>query len=143
MVFSFYFCKTFKSTFLTKHLLMTASVNAKPSHLRESIFLQMSHNCLTIIWRQGRNHLIIKEAATWGVLWWWWWLLFVVWLTDERRLALFPSVTTVRDPHHRESPTRLVWTCAEPEFSLSWMKLCSSDNHYTTTPHAASGLPLY
>ena len=22
------------------------------------------------------------------------------------------------------------WTCAEPEFSLCWMKLCSSDNHY-------------
>ena len=27
-------------------------------------------------------------------------------LTDERRLALFPAGTTVRDPHHRESPTR-------------------------------------
>ena len=25
-----------------------------------------------------------------------------------------------------------VWACAEPEFRLSWMKLCSSDNHYTT-----------
>ena len=23
------------------------------------------------------------------------------------------------------------WTSAEPEFRLSWMKLCSSDNHYT------------
>ena len=31
---------------------------------------------------------------------------FVVWLTDERRLALFPIGTIVRDPHHRESPTR-------------------------------------
>ena len=31
---------------------------------------------------------------------------FVVWLTDERRLALFPVGTIVRDPHHRESPTR-------------------------------------
>ena len=31
---------------------------------------------------------------------------FVVWLTDERRLALFPAGTIVRDPHHRESPTR-------------------------------------
>ena len=31
---------------------------------------------------------------------------FVVWLTDERRLDLFPAGTTVRDPHHRESPTR-------------------------------------
>ena len=31
---------------------------------------------------------------------------FAVWLTDERRLALFPAGTIVRDPHHRESPTR-------------------------------------
>ena len=31
---------------------------------------------------------------------------FVVWLTDEMCLALFPARTIVRDPHHRESPTR-------------------------------------
>ena len=31
---------------------------------------------------------------------------FVVWLTDEGRLALFPAGTIVRDPQHRESPTR-------------------------------------
>ena len=55
--------------------------------------------------------------------WWWWWIVFVVWLTDERRLALFPAGTIVRDPYHRKS-----------EFRLSWMKLCSSDNHYTTAP---------
>ena len=35
-----------------------------------------------------------------------WWIVFVLWLTDERRLALFPAGTIVRDPHHRESPTR-------------------------------------
>ena len=33
-------------------------------------------------------------------------MVFVVWLTDERRLALFPAGTIVRDPHHRESLTR-------------------------------------
>ena len=51
-------------------------------------------------------------------------------------LALFPAGTTVRDPHHHESATRLEqdWTFAEPEFKLYWMKLCSSDNHYTTAP---------
>ena len=27
-------------------------------------------------------------------------------VTDERRVALFPAGTIVRDPHHRESPTR-------------------------------------
>ena len=29
----------------------------------------------------------------------------MVWLTDERRLALFPAGTVVRDPPHRESRT--------------------------------------
>ena len=27
-----------------------------------------------------------------------------------------------------------IWACTEPEFRLCWMKLYSSDNHYTTTP---------
>ena len=31
---------------------------------------------------------------------------FVVWLTDERHLALFPAGTIVKDPHHLESPIR-------------------------------------
>ena len=30
----------------------------------------------------------------------------MLWLTDERCLALFPAGTIVRDPHHLESPTR-------------------------------------
>ena len=31
---------------------------------------------------------------------------FLVWLTDERRLSLFPAGTIVRDPHYLKSPTR-------------------------------------
>ena len=31
---------------------------------------------------------------------------FARWLTDERRLVLFPAAIIVRDPHHRESLTR-------------------------------------
>ena len=38
--------------------------------------------------------------------WWCWWIVYVVWLTHERRLALFPAGTIVRDPHHREPQTR-------------------------------------
>ena len=30
---------------------------------------------------------------------------FVLWQTDEGRLALFPAGTIVRDPHHQESAT--------------------------------------
>ena len=37
---------------------------------------------------------------------WWWWVAFVVWLTDERRLALFLAGTIVGDPHYSEFPTR-------------------------------------
>ena len=32
-------------------------------------------------------------------------LILILILTDERRLALFPARTIVRDPHYRESPT--------------------------------------
>ena len=28
----------------------------------------------------------------------------------------------------RHSASR-IWTCAEPDFRISWMKMCSSDNH--------------
>ena len=42
----------------------------------------------------------------WWWWWWWWWIVFVVWLTDERHVTLFPARTIVRDPHHRESLTR-------------------------------------
>ena len=78
------------------------------------------------------NPIFLKDVDTEKA--WWWWIVLVVWLTDERRLALFPAGTTVRDPRHRESPTRAcrIWACAEPEFRLRWVKLCSSDNHYTT-----------
>ena len=30
---------------------------------------------------------------------------FAVWLTEKRRLALFPAGIIVRDPHHNQSPT--------------------------------------
>ena len=50
-------------------------------------------------------NLLLIYFETWMSLWWWW-IVFVVWLTDERRFALFPAGTIVRDPHHCESPTR-------------------------------------
>ena len=33
-------------------------------------------------------------------------LFFAVWLTNERRLAIFPAGTIVRDPHYLEAPIR-------------------------------------
>ena len=57
-------------------------------------------------------------------------------MTDERHLTLFPARTIVRDPHHHDFQhvASRIWTWAEPEFRLCWMKLCSSDNHYTMAP---------
>ena len=43
----------------------------------------------------------------WWWWWWWWWIVFVVWLTNQRRLALFSAGTIVRDPQNPESLTRL------------------------------------
>ena len=56
----------------------------------------------------------------------------------DRRKAF--SLISSRDHCQRSSPLQIsdaasrVWTYAEPEFRLSWMKLCSCDNHYTTAP---------
>ena len=63
----------------------------------------------------------IRLPRCWWI-WWmnWWWIVFVVWLTKERRLALFPA-------------GRRIWTCVEPEFRISCMKLI------TTTPRLHLG----
>ena len=73
----------------------------------------------------------IKNTTTeW---WWWWWIVFVVWLTDEGRLALFPywtlsEILTIANLRHAENR---LWACAEPDFR---MRLCCGDNHYATAP---------
>ena len=69
-----------------------------------------------------------------------------VWLTDERRLALFPAGTIVNHPlseiltisNLRHAASR-IWTCAEPEFRLCWKWDIAAVqpqwyNHYTTVP---------
>ena len=58
------------------------------------------------------------------------------------------EILTISNLQHA---TSRIWTCAEPEFRLCWMKLCSSDNHYTTSSlykgilnvlHNAKGLEI-
>ena len=44
-------------------------------------------------------------------------LFFVVWLTDERHLALFPAEAIVRDPYHFE-------TLAHHEQGLNLRRTC-------------------
>ena len=57
----------------------------------------------------------------------------------DRRKAFSPISS--RDHCQRSSPSQIsdtprarFETCAEPEFRLRCMKLCSSNNHYTTEP---------
>ena len=60
-------------------------------------------------------------------------------MVDRRKtFSLVSSWDHVRDPHHLESPT-----CSEQDLNLRrtsvqtcWIKLCSSDNKYTTAPFA-------
>ena len=44
--------------------------------------------------------------------------------------------TFVKGSHHckLQHTASRIWSCAETEFSLWWMKVCISDNHYTTVP---------
>ena len=61
--------------------------------------------------------------------------LWYGWLTKGVKPYFQPGplseILTIANLQHAASR---VWTCAEPEFRLSWMKLCSSDNHYTKAP---------
>ena len=46
--------------------------------------------------------------------------------------APLSKVLTIANLWHAASS---IWTSNQPEFRLSWMKLCISDNHYTTLLH--------
>ena len=50
------------------------------------------------------------------------------------------EILTIANLQHAASR---VWTCTEPEFRLSWMKLCSSDNHYTLAPRQCACMPMW
>ena len=58
----------------------------------------------------------------------------MVWLTDERRLALFPAEAIIRDPHHRESPTRREQGFEPAQSLSSGFVKCSCAVVITTTP---------
>ena len=66
-------------------------------------------------------------------------------MVDWRKVL---NLISSQDQRHRSSPSRIsdttwvgFWTCTKPEFRLCWMKLCSSDNHYTTVPLHPHCLP--
>ena len=67
--------------------------------------------------------------------WWWWWIAFAEWLTDKRHFTPYfqsrplSEILTIANLRHAANR---VWTCAESEFRLWWMKLSSNDNHGAT-----------
>ena len=61
---------------------------------------------------------------------WYGWLTKSVWLYFQSGPLL--DILTIANLWHAANR---IWTCTEPEFSLCWMKLCSSDSHYTTAPN--------
>ena len=73
-----------------------------------------------------------------------WWIIFVVWLTNERCLALVPAGTIVRDPHHRKSLTH-----HKQGLNLHRIKFCSGLLEWscalviTTTPQSHSYWTLW
>ena len=77
-----------------------------------------------------------------------WWIdelfLWYGWPTKGVKPYFQPGplseILTIANLRHAASRT---WTCAEPEFRLCWMKLCSSDNHYTTNNHVIVIWKLY
>ena len=100
--------------FLRKKVLRICSKFTEEHPSRSVIPIKLQNNFIEITLRHGRypvkllhifrtsffrtifQNIFCKEYL---------WIVFVVWLTDEIRLALFPAGTIVGDLHHRESPT--------------------------------------
>ena len=75
----------------------------------------------------------------WWWWWWWWWWWIILWhgwptkgVYPYFQPGPLPGILTLVNLRHAASR---VWACTEPEFRLSWIKLCSRDNHYTKVPH--------
>ena len=58
------------------------------------------------------------------------------WLTNgvnpHFQLRVLSEIPTIANFQHAVS---WIWTCAETEFRICWIRLFSSDNHYTTAPY--------
>ena len=78
-------------------------------------------------------YIFIFCLRWWWWWWWWWWNVFwYSWRVKCVKPYFHPKplseILTTVNPWHVMHRT---WTCAEPEFRLCWMDLCSSDDHNT------------
>ena len=75
-------------------------------------------------------HLLLLFADVDGLLLWYDWQIFS--LFHSRPLS---EMLTIANLWHAACR---IWTFAGPEFRLCWIKLCSSDNHYTRVPQTSN-----
>ena len=110
---------------------ISVSRGLKKSSIKEDTWRNENHKTNHILERSSHQRCSVRKDELN------WWIVFVVWLTDERRLALFPAGIIVRDPHHHESPTRreqdlnlssglVEWNCA--------VVITTAPQRQTTTP---------
>ena len=74
-----------------------------------------SHEAFHILFLLSDCLMIMMMMKMMMMRWWWWWMImncFCGWLTDEKRLALFPTGTT---PRFSNPP----WAGFEPSQNLS------------------------
>ena len=90
--------------------------------------IRVLRNAIPCFYKSFKKRKIFSIFNMW---WWWWWIVFVVWLWYYFQSGPLSKILTIANL--RQAASR-IWTCAEPEFRLCWMKLCSSDNHYTKVP---------
>ena len=84
------------------------------SHYSLDRTLFFASNIITCHFIQTNRTIIINIPTKYHVIRCWYFFIsfssdincFVVWLINERSLALFPVGTIVKDPHHRESLSR-------------------------------------
>ena len=64
-------------------------------------------------------------------------------MVDQRKPYFQPRLLSEIDTimNLRQAASR-VWTWTEPESRVSWMKLCSSDTHYTTAQQHHGALDM-
>lgn len=65
-------------------------------------------------------------------------------VNHKKELSFIPAGTMIRDSHRCKFLPGRIRTCREPEFRrLSWMKLYSSNNLYTTAPQKTFPLACF
>ena len=105
------------------------------SNTSKSFFWKKTNENKTIYLYWWSKNYVIWLVRSWNLC------LYGVWIachTDDQRIeqpyfqsGLLSEIVTITNLQHAKSR---VWTCTEPEFRLSWMKLHSSDNHYNMAP---------